>query len=132
MLFLLKKAWQDVSEQCIINCFRKADISKESQEDVINEADNPFADIFVDGDDDGSFEDLEINLNQLRDLDANLAPEEINAATLIDVDANISTDTSKPLTVEEIIAEISGEGDQVIDDESEEVEDILHALQEII
>ena len=62
-------------------------------------------------------------MNQLRELDPNLSPEEINASTLIDVDANISTDASKPLTVEEIIAEISGEGDQVIDDESEEVEE---------
>ena len=62
-MFMLKKAWEDVSKQCIVNCFRKADISKESQEDVINEADNPFAGIFADNDD--SLEDLEFNLNQL-------------------------------------------------------------------
>ena len=30
-----------LSKQYIINCFRKSGISKESQEDVINEVDNP-------------------------------------------------------------------------------------------
>ena len=49
------------------------------------------AGIFVDGVDD-NLKDLEFNLNQLGELDPNLALEQVNAVTMIDEDANVLTD----------------------------------------
>ena len=49
------------------------------------------AGIFVDGVDD-NLKDLEFNLNQIGELDPNLALEQVNAVTMIDEDANVLTD----------------------------------------
>ena len=41
-MMMLKKAWGEVSEQTIRNCFRKSGISLESQEGAIDDHNDPF------------------------------------------------------------------------------------------
>ena len=41
-MMILKKAWGEVSEQAIRNCFRKSGISLESQEGAIDDHNDPF------------------------------------------------------------------------------------------
>ena len=41
-MMMLKKAWGEVSEQAIRNCFRKSGISLESQEGAIDDHNDPF------------------------------------------------------------------------------------------
>lgn len=98
-MLVLKKLKEDISKQCIVNCFRKAECRKESQEYIINKADNPFVGRFVDGVDD-NLEDFEFSLNQLGELNPNPALEQVKIATMIDEDANALTDSSKTMTLE--------------------------------
>ena len=77
-MVMLRKSWDDVSEQTIVNCFRKAGISEKSQEHVVDEDDDPFRSLCTDVDD--SIADLEFNLDQLRQINPELAPDELDAS----------------------------------------------------
>ena len=47
-MYMLKKAWDAVSNQTFTNCFRKSGISQKDAEDAINEEDDPFKELQVD------------------------------------------------------------------------------------
>ena len=104
---MLVSAWNSVSIETIVNCFRKAGIFPANQEAVIAEEDDPI-------------EDLQDEIDVLRNVQPDLIPEDINASSLIHVDSEVSA-VQPPLTDSEFLAEcfktgdISDGDDQVID-----------------
>lgn len=92
----LRKSWDDVTKQLIVNCSRKADFFEKSRENVVDEDDYPFRSLCTYVDD--SIADLEFNLDQLRQINPELAPGELDEAGLIGIDACISTNQSQALT----------------------------------
>ena len=60
---ILKKAWGEVTEQTIRNCFWKSGISLKAQEGAM---DDPFKRIVDDGDDDSAVDKLECDLTWLQ------------------------------------------------------------------
>ena len=127
---MLVSAWNSVSIETIVNCFRKAGISPANQEAAIAEEDDPF-------------KDLQDEIDVLRNVQPDLVPEDVNASSLIDVDSEVSA-VQPPLTDSEILAEFfeSGDisnGDDEIIDASDDIEeepvecpektDLLNALE---
>ena len=78
-MMMLKTAWDEVTEKTILNCFRKSGISVEAQTVALNDYDDPFKEIMDDGEDDSAVEELEFDLNQLRQTRQDLAPESLDA-----------------------------------------------------
>ena len=112
-------AWNALTTETIMNCFRKAGIAEE----------------------DDPFKDLPDEIDSLRTVQQNFILEDINAASLVDVDAGVSA-VQPPSTDAEIIADFL-ETDDISDDDlvddSDDVEDVplecpgktglLHALE---
>ena len=121
-------AWNALTTETIVNCFRKAKISTESLDAAIAEEDD-------------HFKDLLDEIDALRTVQPDLIPEDINAASLVDGDAEVSA-VQPPPTDAEILADFL-ETDNISDDElvddSDDVEDVpmecpgenelLHALE---
>ena len=82
-MMMLKKAWCEVTEQTIQNCFRKSGISLEAQEGAMNDHNVPLKEMVDDGEDDSAVDELEFDLNQLREARPGLAPENIDADGLL-------------------------------------------------
>ena len=78
-MMMLKKAWGEVTEQTIRNCFRKSGISLEAQEGAADNHDDPFKAMVDDGEDDSAVDKLKFYLNQLRKARPHLAPENLDA-----------------------------------------------------
>ena len=53
-----------MTPECIANCFRKAGISTQTQENAVNDEDDPF-------------QDLQESLDELKQLQADLVPNEL-------------------------------------------------------
>ena len=64
---MLKKVWDKVTEQAIRNYFRKSGISSEAQEGAMDDHDDPFKGMVDDGEDDSAVDELEFDLNHLRE-----------------------------------------------------------------
>ena len=75
---MLEQSWSTLPDTTVINCFKKAGISKESQQYSIQDTDDPFV-------------QLSEMLDELRALDPNLAPESFNAETFNDTDEEVTT-----------------------------------------
>ena len=109
---MLVSAWDGLSTQMIVNCFRKSGISIESQKTVIAEDDDPFR-------------ELQYEIDDLRSVQRNLIEEDFDATTFADVDAEVIA-VQPPPSEAEIVAEllqmekVSDDGD---DDYSDEVAD---------
>ena len=63
---MLEQSWLALPDTTVINCFKKAGISKESQQDSIQNTDDPFA-------------QLSEMLDELRAPDPDLAPDSLTA-----------------------------------------------------
>ena len=127
---MLVSAWNALTTETIVNCFRKDGITAENQDAAIAEEDD-------------TFKDLQDEIDALRNVQPDLIPEDINAASLVDVDAEVSA-VQPPPTDAEILADFL-ETDNISDDEwvddSDDVEDVsmecpvenklLHALLEL-
>ena len=72
-MIMLKKGWGEVTEQTIRNCFRKSGISLEAQKGTMDH-DDPFKGMVDDGEDESAVDELEFDLNQLREARPDLAP----------------------------------------------------------
>ena len=102
-MMMLKKAWGEVTEQTIRNCFRKSGISLEAQEGAMDDNDDPFKGMVDDGEDNSAVDELELDLNQLRNARPDLAPENLDADGLVDFEREITINESPPLSVDEIV-----------------------------
>ena len=81
-----------LSTQTIVNCFRKSEISNESQETAIAEDDDPFR-------------GLQHEIVDLRSVQPNFIEEEFDATTFADVDAAVIA-VQPPPSDAEIVAEL--------------------------
>ena len=89
---MLVSAWDALSTQTIVNCFRKSGISTESQETTIAEDDDPFR-------------ELQDEIDDLRSVQPNLIEEDFDATTFADVDAEVIA-VQPPPSDAEIVAEL--------------------------
>ena len=108
-LQLLASAWNEVSQATIVNCFKKVKISDKDQTIAINDEDDPF-------------EEIDEDLQELRDKDSSLMPESMTAEDLASADDAVITRKST-LTDEEILEEatkIDSDGVEDIEDEDDE------------
>ena len=102
---MLKKAWGEMTEQTIRNCFRKSGISLEAQEGAIDDHDDLFKGMVDHGEEDSAVYQLEFDLNQLREARPDLAPEILDAIGFVNFDRELATNKSRPLSVDEIVNE---------------------------
>ncbi|XP_065672149.1 tigger transposable element-derived protein 4-like [Hydra vulgaris] len=102
----LVSSWNAVSKETVINCFKKAGISKTNKS--IEKAD-----------DDHSFKFLTEELNRLRELDPRAVQEDLSAESYIGLDCDVVT-TGSLATDAEIIAQIL---DPNFENDDNEVED---------
>ena len=58
-MMILKKVWNEVTEQTIRNCFRKSGISLEAQEGAMDDHDDPFGGLVDGGGGDSAVDELE-------------------------------------------------------------------------
>ena len=89
-MMMLKKAWDEVTEQTISNCFWKRRISLEAHEGAMDDHDDPFKGMVEDGKDNSAVDELEFDLNQFGRDRPDLAPENVNADGLIDFDRDVA------------------------------------------
>jgi len=78
----------------------------------MDDHDDPFKDMFDDHAEDESadeeedaVDELEFNLDQLRKVKQDMAPEDLDADLLIDFDIQVMTTESRPLSVAEIVSD---------------------------
>ena len=84
-MVMLEQSWSMLPDTTIINCFKKAGISKESQQNSINNTIEVQTMYFYDNTDD-PFAQLAENLNELMALDPNLASYGFTAESFTDID----------------------------------------------
>ena len=82
-MMMFKTAWGEVTEKTILNCFRKSRISVEAQTGAMNGHDDPFKEIMDHGEDHNAVEELEFDLNQLRETRPDLVPENLDTDGLL-------------------------------------------------
>ena len=73
---MLVSAWDALSTETIVNCFRKSGISTESQETAIAQDGNPFR-------------ELQDEIDDFRSVQPDLIEEDFDATTFADVDAEV-------------------------------------------
>ena len=105
---MLVSAWDALSTQTIVNCFRKSGISTQRQETTIVEDDDPFRE----------FQDKIVDL---RSVQPDLIEEDFDATTFADVDAEVIAMQPPPSDAEIVAELLKTEG--VSDDYSGEVAD---------
>ena len=101
---MLVSAWDVLSTQTIVNCFRKSGISSESQETAIAKDDDPFR-------------ELQDEINDLPSVQPDLIQKGFDATTFADVDAEVMT-VQPPPSDAEIVAELL-ETEGVSDDDDD-------------
>ena len=106
MKFLVQ-AWNRVSKDTILNCFKKAGISREAQSDSVEEIDDPF-------------KSLQSDLDELQLLDQSLVPDGITAEDYADTDNNLVVSESALIDDEEILNQYRETLNVDVDYENEE------------
>ena len=87
---LLVQAWDYVSNETIINCFKKSGISTDAQEAAQNDDDDPF-------------KDQASELLELKGSHPELVPNGLTGEEFIDADIDVATYEPLPTTDEEIL-----------------------------
>ena len=111
-LIMLEQLWPALLETTIINYFKNAGTSKESQYELIKDTDDPFAQL------------AEV-LDKLRSLDPDLAPDDLTVETFIALDEKVATCIQSLPCDEELLHQLAVENNNVvamIDDESNKME----------
>ena len=72
----LVSSWNAVSEETIVNCFRKANISSSNQRVAEADADDPFKSLLAE-------------LERLREVDPNSVQEDLSAESFITLDNEV-------------------------------------------
>ena len=96
-----------VSEETIVNCFRKANISSSNQRVAETDADDPFKSLLAE-------------LERLREVDPNSVQEDLSAESFITLDNEVIT--SAPIITDDVI--LSDIIDDADDDLEKDEEDI--------
>ena len=71
----------------------------------MDDYDDPFKSLEDDGEDDSALYELEFDLNQLRKVRPDLAPENLDVDGLVDLNIQVATSEYRPLSVDEIANE---------------------------
>ena len=119
-----------LSNETIVNCFKKSNISQSNQQAAVNDDDNPF-------------KSLQEDLEKLHELDNDAIQPNLSAESFADLDSEVVTSASFS-NDDDIIAEvIKGENEETEDDQDDEestpptclstneVEDALETLQDL-
>ena len=134
---MLEKAWNAVSNKTFTNCFKKAGISEKEVEKILNDKNDPFADL---GEiEENTIQTLEANLALLKEKIGDQIDADITSEDYIDFDIEVITSHEK-LTNQEILAEINDNVNEESDGEEEDpngfepinkpgIEDAREALQ---
>ena len=114
VMAMLEQSWSALPDKTAINCFKKAGISKESQQDSIQDTNDLFA-------------QLSGMLDKLRGLDPDLAPGSLTADTFINTDEEVATSIRSLPSDEELLHEFtientSNQDVEMMDDDSDETE----------
>ena len=110
---LLVDAWDRVTAVTITNCFRKADISTENQQQSLDDADDPF-------------QALASEIEELKARDEALIPSEITADEYIGTDDSLFTFETCAMTDDEILSKVtSTEEDEEDCEDTDETEDLI-------
>ena len=123
-MMMLKKAWGEVTKQTIRNCFRKSGISLEAQKSAMDDHDDPFKVMVDDGEDVSVVDELEFDLNQLREARPDLAPENLDADGLVDFDKEVATNESRPFSVDETVKEYLPHPVETVEDGSSDEDEV--------
>ena len=96
----------------------------ETQEAAMDEHDDSFKGIVDACEDDHAVDKLEFDLNQLREVRPDLAPENIDADRLVDSDWEVATNESRPLSVDEIVQEYLPQPFETVKDSSSDEDEV--------
>ena len=85
----------------------------------MDDHDDPIKGMLNDGEDNSAVDELEFDLNQLREARPDLAPENLDADWLLDFDREVAaTNKSRPLSVDKIVNECLPQSVETIEDGS--------------
>ena len=76
------------------------------------------------GEDDSAVDELEFDLNQLREARPDLAPEILDVNGLADFDREVATNKSRPLSVDEIVNEYLTQPLETVEDGSSNEDEV--------
>ena len=96
---------KQLARTSILEAMMMLGISLEAQEGAMDNHDDPFKGMIDDGEDDSAVDELECDLNRLREARPDLAPENLDADGLVDFDREVATKESRPLPLAEIVNE---------------------------
>lgn len=109
---MLRQSWDSIPNQTFTNCFKKARMSTEAAERVLNDQDDPFAGLDIE---ENIVKELETDLEKLKE---NFAIDyRLSADQLVDLDAQTSISGSR--SDADILAEVSGSNVITTDEESD-------------
>ena len=115
-MFMLKIAWDAMSNQTFTNCFRISGISEKDAEKMMNDEEDPFKGLEDDDVEEGPVQTLGVDLSISKERFADQIDADISLDEYVDFDIDISTSHGK-LTNAEIIAEVTGTQEDNTDDE---------------
>ena len=90
----------------------------------MDDHDDPFIKMVDDGEDGSAVDELEFDLNQLREARPDLAPENLDADGLVDFDREVATIEYQPLFVDEIINEYLPQPVETVEDGSGDEDEV--------
>lgn len=106
-MYMLKKAWDEVSNQTFTNCFKKSGISQKDAEKSINEEDDPFKGLGDEDVEEDVIQTLNADLSVLKERFADQIDTDITTDDYVDFDIEVTTSHGR-LTTADIIAEVTG------------------------
>lgn len=122
-MYMLKKAWDDVSNKTFTNCFRKSGISQKDAARAINEEDDPFKGLGDEDVEEDAIQTLNADLSVLKERFADQIDTDISSDDYVDFDIEVTTSHGK-LTTAGIIAEVTGtQEEDEMDEEGDAIED---------
>ena len=114
-----------MTDQTIRSCFQKSGILLEVQEGAMDDHDDPIKGMLNDGEDNSAVDELEFDLNQLREARPDLAPENLDADGLVDFDKEVvATNESRPFSVDETVKEYLSHPVETVEDGSSDEDEV--------
>ncbi|XP_057290295.1 tigger transposable element-derived protein 4-like [Hydractinia symbiolongicarpus] len=117
-MYMLRKAWDDVSNKTFTNCFRKSGISQKDAERAINEDDDPFKSLTSEVEED-PIPTLDAELSYIKRRFPDHIDPDLSTEDFIDFHIEVSTSHGR-LKTADIIAEITGTQDEELEEVDEE------------